>query len=352
MVTSTSFLSFQDVWDCSEPNSESFQLLKVSHLIAKNWDVNSSAIDTRSKAFAFKASPFALFVTVPQEGNVLRVLHHMETNSLDIEDIDTIWALDSDPEQEPNLVIASHALFDFATPQALDVPSAKSLMSVFDLESLKNLKPDENEPIVWRPRNVIPIPPFLASIFVEEEDPKDFKKLFLKVVLSIKKFIQDHTSEDKKEKFPKILQGCEKILQALWIITRDKSPWEFIHGNQIPDLPLTDPLFQIFKINYSRFFSSQKNSCNLSSQANSSHQGSPTERVVSLLDDVYERIERMDMRARKSDEKEKSPRHENRIHAVALHTLLMASSNHSTGVIPDKVNEDFAQFLHTGKDQF
>ena len=125
-------------------------------------------------------------------------------------------------EKDSTLMIPdTDILFEKPTGVVVVVPTFTNILAVMNIEEIEALM---NGTTTYKPRNFIPIAPFLCKAICEliERSRGDSKELLLEFVLAIKAFDSKHDTDAKYKQ--KSRQKCKDMLYWIYSASQDNSP--------------------------------------------------------------------------------------------------------------------------------
>ena len=118
-----------------------------------------------------------------------------------------------------NAIIDEGVLSNVESDAEVNVPTTTNMMNVTTIEQVDSLNTSTRSK--FRPRNFIPVPPFLLSIVDKaiQESNGDVKLVLLECIKGIKKFDEDHAADT--EFIDKAKEKCKDFLLWLFLIAKN-----------------------------------------------------------------------------------------------------------------------------------
>ena len=189
------------------------ELFKAFNATIDNKECKKKLIDHQEVVFLFKET----------FGSQMNVFHHVIEIGGTVYDnnveIGFIQGLEN--ELATQMTPEAITLFEKPTGTAVAVPTATNILSITSIDDIEALTDGTT---TYKPRNLIPITPFLVKDINEgiKQNRGDGKALLLAVVLAIKNF--DTQFDGNEEYTNKAKQKCKEILYWLYLASKQDSP--------------------------------------------------------------------------------------------------------------------------------
>ena len=233
MTVGLMFDTWCDYYD-SRPASSIINKEKMEQLL-KSFDSSLSADEAKA---AMARNKDIVFLARTGLNKTLGLIHHFEVEGGTIVDPEEDCAFMVGLNRD-NAIIATpdaEVLFQPPLKKVYKVAKREDIMSCTSLEEVESLQGSDTQSI--RPRNFIPVPPFLVRILSDSiaVNKANTSKIFFEVITAIKEF--DELNDNDDEFKDKAATKCKLLLHWLYVASKT---WEGSSGiDQIQFAPCTN----------------------------------------------------------------------------------------------------------------
>ena len=186
------------------------ELFAASNASIEEDDFKKKLIDHQEVLFLFRET----------FGNKMNVFHHITEIEGKVYDNKVVFGLIEGVDKESSTFMTpdTDVLFEKPSGTAAAVPNVTNIFVVTNIGEIQALT---NGTSNYKPRNFIPIAPFLCQAVSEsiEKSRGDSEELLLAVILAIKAFDTEHdTKAEYKQKSP---QKCKDIIYQIYLASKD-----------------------------------------------------------------------------------------------------------------------------------